>query len=231
MIRTEFLLASSKIAFLLGFMLLAVTNNCVLAIDDSQCSSRALQILTEKQINDGIIGKMEEKLRTGVLNFRFEQSSEIISLEQKEFADGLLYLDSSNSKMKWEYESPEQQFFLLDGDQYTFYQPSLEQASRGTLDAIVTSSLPLAFLVGKIRISSVFKVSTGCEPGTFELIPNDDDGVSKVSMTIDLETHLPKEIAITDLSGNTNQIVISPAKSVNKNPFELSIPDAVDIAE
>lgn len=197
--------------------------------DETLCYQRALHEVPADQVQKGIIGKMEAKLRTGVLAFTFEQTSEIVSLGQKESASGVLYLNSKLGKMKWEYAAPEKQFFLLDGKDYTFYQPSLNQASKGTLEKIVTSSLPLAFLVGKTHISSVFQVSTGCIPTTFDLVPNEADGVNKVILTIDAKSKLPKKITITDLSGNINEIVLTPLKAAAQPTFELHIPEGVDV--
>lgn len=198
-------------------------------IEEKESYSLAPVTLSSQEVDDGLIGRMEGKLRTGILAFNFEQTSEIVSLGQKESASGLIYLDSAQGKIKWEYISPEEQFFLLDGNDYTFYQPSLEQASMGTFDQIVTTSLPLAFLVGKANISSVFTVETGDTAETFALKPLEDDGVTIVRLTIDTVTKLPKGIEVIDMAGNRNHVALTPIKNKNKNPFALDIPEGVDI--
>jgi len=61
---------------------------------------------------------------------------------------GTVYF-SKPGRMRWEYESPEQKLFIVDGANVWFYIPADRTASRAKIGASSDWRTPLAFLTGK----------------------------------------------------------------------------------
>lgn len=61
---------------------------------------------------------------------------------------GTVYF-SKPGRMRWEYESPEEKLFLVDGPNVWFYIPADRTASRAKVGASSDWRTPLAFLTGK----------------------------------------------------------------------------------
>ncbi len=67
---------------------------------------------------------------------------------------GTVYF-SRPGRMRWEYESPEQKLFLVDGTNVWFYVPADHTASRAKLKESSDWRTPLALLAGKADLSKV----------------------------------------------------------------------------
>jgi outer membrane lipoprotein carrier protein len=61
---------------------------------------------------------------------------------------GTVYF-SKPGRMRWEYESPEEKLFIVDGANVWFYIPADRTASRAKIGASSDWRTPLAFLTGK----------------------------------------------------------------------------------
>jgi outer membrane lipoprotein carrier protein len=61
---------------------------------------------------------------------------------------GTVYF-SKPGRMRWEYESPEEKLFIVDGANVWFYIPADHTASRAKMGASSDWRTPLAFLTGK----------------------------------------------------------------------------------
>ena len=64
---------------------------------------------------------------------------------------GTVYF-SRPGRMRWEYESPEQKLFLVDGSNVWFYAPADHTVSRAKLSESSDWRTPLALLAGKIDL-------------------------------------------------------------------------------
>jgi outer membrane lipoprotein carrier protein len=122
---------------------------------------------------------------------------------------GTVYF-SKPGRMRWEYESPEQKLFVVDGTNVWFYVPADHTASRAKIGESSDWRTPLAFLTGKTNlgrlchnIEIVDPKSNGnssenpSEPGNTVLrcIPRVDSGdvgeqIRDVLLEADPEAHL-----------------------------------------
>src|SRR5580698_1963711 len=66
----------------------------------------------------------------------------------KSAESGTVYF-SRPSRMRWEYSSPEEKLFLVDGSNVWFYVPADRTASRATVKDSSDWRTPLALLTGK----------------------------------------------------------------------------------
>jgi outer membrane lipoprotein carrier protein len=80
---------------------------------------------------------------------------------------GTVYF-SRPGRMRWEYESPEEKLFLVDGANVWFYVPADHTASRAKLKESSDWRTPLALLAGKADLSTLCRsieiVSPASEP-------------------------------------------------------------------
>jgi outer membrane lipoprotein carrier protein len=67
---------------------------------------------------------------------------------------GTVYF-SRPGRMRWEYESPEEKLFIVDGVNVWFYVPADHTASRATLKESSDWRTPLALLTGKANLSKL----------------------------------------------------------------------------
>jgi len=67
---------------------------------------------------------------------------------------GTVYF-SRPGRMRWEYESPEQKLFLVDGTNAWFYVPADHTASRAKMKESSDWRTPLALLAGKANLSEL----------------------------------------------------------------------------
>jgi len=76
---------------------------------------------------------------------------------------GVVYF-SRPGRMRWDYQSPEQKLFLVDGNSAWFYIPADRTASRAKMKDSSDWRTPLAFLAGKADLSKLCaKVETSTE--------------------------------------------------------------------
>ncbi len=94
---------------------------------------------------------------------------------------GVVYF-SRPGRMRWEYESPEQKLFLVDGKNAWFYVPADHTASRAKIRESSDWRTPLALLAGKTDLSKLCReielVGAESPDGKdSELQPTDGDAV------------------------------------------------------
>lgn len=80
---------------------------------------------------------------------------------------GTVYF-SKPGRMRWEYESPEEKLFIVDGANVWFYVPADRTASRAKMGASSDWRTPLAFLTGKSdfdKLCRSMEVVGADEPG------------------------------------------------------------------
>jgi outer membrane lipoprotein carrier protein len=122
---------------------------------------------------------------------------------------GTVYF-SRPGRMRWEYESPEEKLFIVDGTNVWFYVPADHTASRAKLRESSDWRTPLALLAGKADLSKLCRSirlasgeaekATGSDPGTLPsgdnvlvCLPRDtasNDPAYQVLFEIDAESQL-----------------------------------------
>jgi outer membrane lipoprotein carrier protein len=80
----------------------------------------------------------------------FERFSDGNGSAQSE--SGVVYF-SRPGRMRWDYESPEQKLFLVDGTNVWFYVPADRTASRAKMKESFDWRTPIALLIGKADLS------------------------------------------------------------------------------
>src|SRR5271154_4887017 len=93
----------------------------------------------------------------------FERYSDGKGAVQSE--SGTVYF-SRPGRMRWDYESPEQKLFLVDGTNVWFYVPADRTASRAKMKESSDWRTPLALLTGKADLSKLCRTIQIADPAT-----------------------------------------------------------------
>lgn len=93
----------------------------------------------------------------------FERYSDGTGASQSE--SGTVYF-SRPGRMRWDYETPQQKLFLVDGTNVWFYVPADRTASRAKLKESSDWRTPIALLVGKADLSKLCRVIEAVDPAT-----------------------------------------------------------------
>jgi outer membrane lipoprotein carrier protein len=150
-------------------------------------------------------------------------------------------------KMRWDYEKPEPQMFLSNGQVLWLYQPDDKQAFKQGLKA---SQLPaaLAFLMGKGKITDEFEVAFAQEPKDAKeklpgrpgdirlaLSPKQPQSTYKsILFVVDAKEYLVRESVLVDAQGNTNHFIFDGLEvntKVADSLFKWSPPAGVRVVD
>jgi len=89
---------------------------------------------------------------------------------------GVVYF-SRPDRMRWEYESPQQKLFLVDGTNVWYYVPADKVASRARIRQSDDWRTPIAFLAGKLDLGKFCKTIELADPesdsSVAPLVPED----------------------------------------------------------
>jgi len=164
------------------------------------------------------LSAMDAKAAVRALESRYHHATSLKAAFFERYADGkgggsaesgTVYF-SRPGRMRWEYESPEEKLFIVDGTNVWFYVPADRTASRAKIKDSSDWRTPLALLTGKTDFSRLCRTielvdaATDNKPGDRPLgaedtmlrcVPRnesaDADGeVSEVLIESDPEAHL-----------------------------------------
>jgi outer membrane lipoprotein carrier protein len=93
----------------------------------------------------------------------YERYSDAGSAESGSAESGIVYF-SQPGRMRWEYESPEQKLFIVDGTNVWFYVPADRTVSRAKVKESSDWRTPLALLTGKSDLSKLCRSVEILEP-------------------------------------------------------------------
>ena len=103
---------------------------------------------------------------------RYNHASKLKATFYEQYSDGkgggsaesgTVYF-SKPGRMRWEYESPEQKLFIVDGTNVWFYVPADHTASRAKIGESSDWRTPLAFLTGKTNLGRLCRNLEIVEP-------------------------------------------------------------------
>lgn len=89
---------------------------------------------------------------------------------------GTVYF-SRPGRMRWEYESPEEKLFIVDGTSVWFYVPADHTASRSKLKQSSDWRTPLALLTGKADLGKLCRALRLADAGELKASERDDRSV------------------------------------------------------
>jgi outer membrane lipoprotein carrier protein len=170
-----------------------------------------------------------QKRYDGAADFkaRFSQTLTSAAMGRKTNSSGEVTFKKPG-RMRWDYQKPDQNTYVTDGNVLWLYEPDDKQAFKQELK---TSQLPaaLAFLTGKGKLTTEFEVSFAEKtpygaPGDYvlALLPRTaQPQVKTILFVVDPRTFDVRESVITDAQGNINDLTFADIRVNTKVPDAL----------
>lgn len=173
------------------------------------------------------------------LRAQFFQDSYLSSVDQSELSGGQVSL-LRPGKMRWHYDTPEEQLFIVKDLSLWLYQPRMKQVIVDSLDKVMISQLPTAFLMGVGDLSKDFSVKSACETKNaflLSLMPVSTSAevgeLAAFDLLADKVTYLPLGAQVIDVAANRTTIlfrsVVAEDKTITDKDFEFVAPAEIDI--
>ena len=172
----------------------------------------------------------------GTLKVRFEQVFHSPVTEQRE--SGVLYFKRPH-RMRWEYTSPKNKLFVLDGKNTYFYVPEDRQVAVGewTED---TASLPLLILLGGRDVARDFRIESAPAAlvlaggdAVLRLVPRTEQAeIREVLVEVRRAAAEIVRLSVIEHMGNQNDYLLSspePNARIPDNLFQFRVPKGVEV--
>jgi outer membrane lipoprotein carrier protein len=127
-------------------------------------------------------------------------------------------------RMRWEFETPEKQTIVSDGETLYSYDPDLNQVVETPLKQALKSSSATSFLLGIGNINRDFKAAFASPPtptGLIDLILDAKTGGYKIEVGLDPKTYDLMKLTLTDQLGDVTKIDFS---DIHDN---VALPDSI----
>ncbi|MBI1987523.1 MAG: outer membrane lipoprotein chaperone LolA [Nitrospinae bacterium] len=155
----------------------------------------------------------------------FEQTTRLAAFKKEQVSSGKVFMKKPG-RMRWEYQSPEKQLIVSDGDTLWIYNASLHQVIENKLSKAYDSKTPGLFLTGMGKLTEDFQVRfspdlpqalgggtpSGAGPYTLELSPKDpqlQQNLSRLVITVNPKDYLVEKSVAYDPLGNVTALHFS----------------------
>jgi outer membrane lipoprotein carrier protein len=178
--------------------------------------------------------------RTKTLRARFVQDSYLAALDASERSGGQVWFEKPG-KMRWEYESPETQLFVVRDETVWLYQPASNQVLIDRFRDVLISDLPVSFLMGLGSLSTDFTLRKACPTpaggAVLELAPRaggaqaSSDALAGFVLLVDAG-RMPSGAKVVDVGGNITAIrllEVTPNAAIDSARFNPDFPKGTDI--
>jgi outer membrane lipoprotein carrier protein len=138
-------------------------------------------------------------------------------------------------RMRWEFETPEKQTIVSDGETLYSYDPDLNQVVETPLKQALKSSSATSFLLGIGNINRDFKAAfanPAAPNGLVNLILDAKTGGYKIEVGLDPKTYNLMTLTLTDQLGDVTKIDFSEIQDnveLADSLFEYKVPPGADI--
>jgi outer membrane lipoprotein carrier protein len=173
---------------------------------------------------------------TRTLSADFRQSIESPTLATPLQSKGTMAFEKPN-RMRWEYEKPDPQLIVGDGETLWIYQPEDKQAIKAPLGEVFQTTTPVSFLAGLGHIDRDFNATLDrdeAERWVLRLVPKKEKSIGTLVLVVRKSDAGVDEARVTDSLGTTTRLVLSGEKrNVDLDPklFRFTPPPGVDVVK
>jgi len=174
----------------------------------------------------------------------FRQKSFSQTLNTTTEAKGKLYFKKPNL-MKWDYESPEKQLYVINQKDFFWYVPEDAQVVKRKASTVLQDTTPLSFLAGLGNLRQSFIISLpdeGAKPNDsaasiilLNLLPKRAQAsMKKMQLKLKAQSLEISGIILIDPYGNTNEIDFFNVRlnqGLSESIFRFTPPKGVDVIE
>lgn len=225
-------------AFIASFLLMPI--NLMAEVPSAVLAAftcvKSIEVVTAQKIVHSV---QENFGKVKTLRAQFFQDSYLSSVDQSELSGGQVSL-LRPGKMRWHYETPEEQIFIVKNSSLWLYQPRMKQVVIDSLDKVLISQLPTAFLMGVGDLTKDFSIKSACETKNaflISLLPGAKSAevgeLAAFDLLVDKVTYLPLGAQVTDVAANRTSIlmrsVVAEDKTVLDKDFDFIPPNDIDI--
>ncbi len=142
--------------------------------------------------------------------------------------------------MRWEYRSPEEKLFVVNGDTMYTYAPADRQVSRDRVDESFDDRVPIMFLLGRSDLESEFaeivnvpdvEVANTCG---MMLTPRRESDVETVLLEVDSETFDIRRLRLSSFDGSISEFVfdaVQTNRNLDEELFDFVPPPGIRVVE
>jgi len=150
------------------------------------------------------------------------------------------FIFAAPALMKWEYQKPEEKYFLLKDGGFQFYIPEDNQLIRGALDEQGYEGDILSLLSGRRSILDNYRIeptdfpTSNRDVSQLKLTPNKEELEAYLLLEVSKKSGLIQRVIFFDWAGNKQEFRFHRLKANSRIPlkkFELEVPPDVEIIE
>jgi outer membrane lipoprotein carrier protein len=190
---------------------------------------------------DQILDRIEKKYTNSEFSADFIQKSYLKAMDIIDQATGKVYIKYPG-KMRWEYEKPERQIFITDGEKLWVYRPADNQVQVGKAPAFFSSGKGASFLSDISLLRQKFDISLKKgkrdEDDPFyylKLIPREKTlDITQVLLMVSKQTFNVAQVISIDQYGDENRIDLLDFKfgvNLDDSLFSFKIPEGADVVQ
>ena len=170
----------------------------------------------------------------------FQQKTFSQTLKTTSEARGKIYFKKPHL-MKWEYEFPEIQSYIIDQDSFWWYVPEDAQVVKKKAESVLHDATPLSFLAGMGDLQKSFIITLPKEEKADDarkilyvnLTPRQESiNIKRMQLKLAVKTFQIMGMVVVDPYGNTNDIDfihIEINRDLQNEIFYFAPPQGVDI--
>lgn len=215
--------------FLIGIALLGRSPDLTAATADSNLSV------------DQILDRVENKYANSEFSADFIQKSFLKAMDIIDQASGKIYIKYPG-KMRWEYERPDRQIFVTDGEKLWVYRPTDNQVQVGKAPSFFSSGKGASFLSDISLIREKFDISLKKgdrdenDPFFYlKLIPREKTlDITEILLMVSKQSWDVAQIITVDLYGDENRIDLlnfAFGVKLDDSLFSFEIPEGADVLQ
>jgi outer membrane lipoprotein carrier protein len=215
--------------FLIGIALLGRSPDLTAATADSNLSVAQ------------ILDRVENKYANSEFSADFIQKSFLKAMDIIDQASGKVYIKYPG-KMRWEYERPDRQIFVTDGEKLWVYRPTDNQVQVGKAPSFFSSGKGASFLSDISLIREKFDISLKKgdrdenDPFFYlKLIPREKTlDIAEILLMVSKQSWDVAQIITVDLYGDENRIDLlnfAFGAKLDDSLFSFEIPEGADVLQ
>ncbi|HEY6400672.1 MAG TPA: outer membrane lipoprotein carrier protein LolA [Blastocatellia bacterium] len=232
---------------LISLAIIAGISLLIAGVDRTASANAQPQILT------GILNKMEranQDLKSLKAEMVLQKTNNQIGVTDSEYGQ-LIYkpgTPKSKQKLRIDYTKPSKDILAVDGDNYTYYQPRINQAFKGLASKIskgkqdglaqfITIGLngSLRSASGRYNISFVKDETVeGMMTSVLRLTPKSNDQFNSIDIWVSQQSWIPVRLSVTERNSDVTVITFKNPQlnsNVPNDAFSLNLPGGTKIVK
>jgi outer membrane lipoprotein-sorting protein len=216
-------------------------------------ADRRASVNAQPQLLTGILNKMEkahQDLKSLKAEMVLEKTNTQIGVTDSEYGQLLYKPGSSKSKQKLriDYTKPGKDILAVDGDNFVFYQPRINQAFKGVASKyskgkqggfaqFITIALngSLKSASGKYNISFVKDETVeGMMTSVLRLTPKSNDQFTSIDIWVNQQNGFPVRFSGTERNGDLTMVTLKNLQlntNVPNDAFALNLPSGTKVVK